>query len=48
MKPFSQNFQVSTQHGDAINPKLAHKMAKTNVSSTNGDRKTQIKSTSNF
>ena len=48
MKPFSQNFEVLTQRGDVINPKLARERAQTCISGTNGDGKMKIKSTKNF
>ena len=48
MKLFSQNFEVLTQHGDVINPKLARKRAQTCISCTNGDRKMKIKSKKSF
>ena len=35
MKPFSQNFEVLTQLGDIIKPKLARKRAQTRISCTN-------------
>ena len=35
MKPFSQNFEVLTQLGDIIKPKLAWKRAQTSISCTN-------------
>ena len=48
MKPFSQNFEVLTQLGDVINPKLARKRAQIRISCANGDRKMKIKSKRNF
>ena len=48
MKPFSQNFEVLTQLGDVINPKLARKRTQSRISSANGDRKMKIKSKRNF
>ena len=48
MKPFSQNFEVLTQHSEVINPKLARKRAQTCVSCPNGDRRIKIKSKRNF
>ena len=48
MKTFSQNFEVLTQRGEVINPKLARKRAQTRMSCTNGDRKMKIKNKRNF
>ena len=48
MKLFSRYFEVLTQGGDVINPKLAQKRAQTRISWTNGDRKMKIKSKRNF
>ena len=44
MKPFSQRFEVLTQLGDVINPKLARKRAQTCTSCASGDRKMKMKS----
>ena len=43
MKLLSQNFEVLTQRGDVISPKLDRKMAQTRMLCTNGDRKMKIK-----
>ena len=48
MKTFSQNFEILTQRGDIINPKLAQKRAQTRILCTNGVRKMKIKSKRNF
>ena len=48
MKPFTQNFEVLTQRGDVINPKLAPKRVQTCISYTNTDKKMKIKSKRNF
>ena len=48
MKLLSQNFEVLTQCGIAINPKMPQKMAQINISCTNCDRKMKIKSNRNF
>ena len=48
MKLFSQNFEVLTQRGDIIKPKLARKRVQTFIPCTNCDRKMQIKSKRNF
>ena len=42
MKPFSQNFEVLTQQGDVINPKVARKKAQTCISFANGDTNLQM------
>ena len=47
-KPFSKNFEVLTQYGDVINPKLAQKRDQTLVLGTNGDRNFKIQSKRNF
>ena len=43
-----QNFEVLTQRGDVINPKLARKRVQTRISCTNDVRKMKIKSKRNF
>ena len=43
MKASSQNFEILTQHGDVINPKLAQKREQTQISFTNGHRKSKVK-----
>ena len=48
MKPFSKYFEVLTQRGHVINPKLARKSAQTRISCTNGNRKIKTKSKRNF
>ena len=48
MKSFSQNFEVLTQRGDIINPKLARKRTQAQIPCINGDKKMKIKSKSNF
>ena len=48
MKPSSQSFEVLTQRGDVINPKLARERVQTTISCTNGDRRIKIKSKRNF
>ena len=48
MKPFSQTFEILTQFGDVINPKLARKRVQNRISCTDGDRKMKIKSKRNF
>ena len=48
MKSFSQNFEVLTQRGDIINPKLARKSTQAQIPCINGDKKMKIKSKSNF
>ena len=41
-------FEVLSQRGDVINPKLARKRTETCILCTNGDRKMKIKSKRNF
>ena len=48
MKPLSYNFEVLTQFGYLINPKLAQKRAQTCFSCTTCNRKMKIKSLKNF
>ena len=43
MKASSQNFKILTQHGDVINPKLTQKQKQTQISFTNGHRKSKVK-----